>query len=57
MVRTFCSICGTRHEREMDPIVFTANRTYLWLFVIQIFGNGKPSRGGDHTTFEVMMYT
>jgi hypothetical protein len=57
MVRTFCSICGTRHEREMDPIVFTANRTYLWLFVIQIFGNGKPSRGGDQTTFEVMMYT
>ena len=42
------------HERGKNLIVITTNRTYPWLFVRQIFFNGKPSHGGDRKTFEVM---
>jgi hypothetical protein len=34
--------------------VFTKNGTYPWLFVTQIFHNGKQSLGSDRKTFDVM---
>ena len=43
-----CSTSGTRRVN-----VF-ANPVISHEFVIQIFHNGHPSHGGDHTTFAVM---
>ena len=45
------------HERGKDRIVITANGTYPWSFMKQIFHSGQLSRGGDRKTFEVMTST
>jgi hypothetical protein len=45
------------HEQGKDREVFTTSGTYPWSFVTQIFHNGRPSRGGDRKTFEVMTST
>ena len=37
--------------------MLTTSGTYPWSFVTQIFHNGQPSHGGDHTIFEVMTST
>ena len=44
-------------ERGKDRIVITANGTYPWSFMKQIFHSGQLSRGGDRKTFEVMTST
>jgi hypothetical protein len=47
----------TSHQRGKDREVFTTSGTHPWSYVIQIFHNGQPSRGGDPKTFEVMTST
>ena len=42
------------HERGKDWEMLATVGTYPWLFVTQIFHNGKPSHGYDNNTFELM---
>ena len=37
--------------------MFMTSGAYPWIFVTQIFHNGRPSHGGDRKTFEVMTST
>jgi hypothetical protein len=41
------------------PIIVTKYGTYMWLFLTQMFRNGRknPEHGGDRKTFEVMTST
>ena len=57
-VSSSCSTSGTRCvaliANSQKRGVLTANLTYSWSFMTQIFPTGQPSHGGDRKTFEVM---